>query len=68
MVLFDRLTPLEGGETGMREWVAMYRPDNKRPLEEVEAELRPTLYRDGRWYADYRRLRFVARKLAGEEK
>ena len=61
MVLFDRFTPLEGGENGLREWIAMYRPDNKRPIEEVEAELRGSLYRDGRWYADYRRLRFVAR-------
>ncbi len=63
MMLFDRLTPLEGGESGMREWIAMYRPDNQRPVEEVEADLRPLLYRDGRWFADYRRLRFIARRL-----
>lgn len=63
MMLVDRLTPLEGGENGMREWVAMFRPDNRRPLEEVEAELRPRLFCDGRWFADYRRLRFVARKV-----
>jgi trans-aconitate methyltransferase len=62
MALFDRPTPLLGGESGMREWVALFRPDNKRAMEEVEAELRPSLYRDGQWFADYRRLRFVARK------
>lgn len=63
MTLFDRLTPLEGGDNGMREWVAQFRPDNSRPMEEVEAELRPALYRDGQWFADYRRLRFTARRL-----
>jgi trans-aconitate methyltransferase len=62
MMLFDRMTPLAGGEIGMREWIAMYRPDNRRPVEHVESELRPGLFRDGQWFADYRRLRFVARK------
>ncbi len=62
-VLFDRPTPLEGGESALREWIATFRPDNKRPLEEVEAELRPKLLRDGKWIADYRRLRIVARKV-----
>jgi hypothetical protein len=31
-------------------------------LARVEAELRPTLYHDGVWHADYRRLRVVAWK------
>ncbi len=61
-MLFDRPTPLEGGEHGLREWIATFRPDNKRPMEEVEAELRPKLFREGRWVADYRRLRMTARK------
>jgi SAM-dependent methyltransferase len=60
MTLFDRPTKLEGGESGLREWVETFRADNTRPMAEVEAELRPTLFRDGAWYADYRRLRFVA--------
>jgi SAM-dependent methyltransferase len=60
MALFDRPTPLEHGESGLREWIRMYRGDNTRPVEEVEAELRPRLFQDGRWVADYRRLRFVA--------
>ena len=53
---------LEGGEDGLRDWIATFRPDNTRPIEEIEAELRPLLYRDGRWVADYRRLRMTARK------
>jgi hypothetical protein len=32
-------------------------------VEEVEAELRPNLFHDGRWVADYRRLRFIAVRL-----
>jgi trans-aconitate 2-methyltransferase len=65
---FDRLTPLEG-ENGMREWFAMF---GAKLLEGVapagrEAtcgrfieRLRPSLYRDGVWYADYVRLRVAA--------
>jgi trans-aconitate methyltransferase len=60
MTLFDRPTPLEGGENGLREWIQTFRADNSRPVEEVEAELRPRLFQDGRWVADYRRLRFIA--------
>jgi trans-aconitate methyltransferase len=60
MTLFDRPTPLEGGEKGLREWLQTFRGDNTRPVEEVESELRPRLFHDGRWVADYRRLRFIA--------
>ena len=62
-VLFHRPTPLETGEHGLREWISTFRPDNKRPVEQVEAELRPKLFRDGRWTADYRRLRMTAQKV-----
>ena len=60
MALFDRPTPLEGGARGLRDWIAMFRGDNTRLIEEVEAELKPRLFRDGQWVADYRRLRFTA--------
>jgi len=62
-IIFDRPTELAGGELGLRDWIATFRPDNARPIEEVEAELRPRLWRGGKWFADYRRLRVVARKL-----
>ena len=70
--LFDRPTPLQG-ENGMRQWVAMFAgglleavPAGAREelLAHVEAELRPTLYHDGAWHADYRRLRVIARRVA----
>jgi trans-aconitate methyltransferase len=73
--LFDRPTALEG-EQGMRRWVEMFGgwaltavPAARREefFRAVEDRLRPTLYRDGTWYADYRRLRVMARRpVAGE--
>ena len=68
--LFDRPTPLDG-EGGLRQWVEMFGgaflgrvPQERREdfLRQVEAELRPALRRDGKWFADYRRLRIVARR------
>jgi trans-aconitate methyltransferase len=67
---FDRPTPLEG-EDGMRNWLLTFAdnvfdalPANKRDkvIQDVEQRLRPELHRDGRWFADYRRLRVCALK------
>src|SRR5262245_49565755 len=69
--LFDRPTALEG-EDGLRKWFEMFggsllerlSPDDRQAcLAALETELRPTLYRDGTWFADYRRLRIVARAV-----
>ena len=66
--LFDRPTPLEGPD-GIRNWVRMFAadalsavPETHREafFERIEAETRGTLFRDGKWVADYRRLRVVA--------
>ncbi|HEX4169380.1 MAG TPA: methyltransferase domain-containing protein [Bryobacteraceae bacterium] len=68
--LFDRLTPLEG-ERGMENWLRQFGWYNFEPLPpekrhsalgEVIAYLKPKLYRDGQWFADYRRLRIIAVK------
>jgi trans-aconitate 2-methyltransferase len=70
-VLFDRPTPLEGGEDGMRQWLEMFTPtllavapESERPtiLRDIEARLRPMLHTPQGWVADYRRLRIVAVK------
>lgn len=70
-VLFDRPTPL-AGKAGMANWLQMFAdgllsgvPQEGRSavIQAVEEQLRPTLYRDGSWFADYRRLRVVAFKL-----
>lgn len=71
--LFDRMTKLEEGEMGMQNWIRMFRRGVLEQAPEAlwakillrsEEQLREELYRDGTWYADYRRLRIVARKEA----
>lgn len=68
MQLFDRPTPLEG-EKGMENWIRQFKwyyfeplPKEKREkaLAEVVEALRPLLWHDGQWVADYRRLRLFA--------
>ncbi len=70
-VLFDRPTALEG-ERGMEDWIrqfSSYYFENLPKLAATEAiaetveELRPLLFKEGCWYADYRRLRIHAVKL-----
>lgn len=65
---FDRPTPLEG-ERGMRDWLDMFGgpllatvPGTERNAvcARIVERLRPTLFRDGTWFADYVRLRIVA--------
>jgi trans-aconitate methyltransferase len=69
--LFERPTPLEGGEHGLRNWVKMFGasmlenvlPERRDALfAAVEDHARPALFRDGGWTADYVRLRVVARR------
>jgi trans-aconitate methyltransferase len=69
--MFDRPTPLEGGDSSLQDWFAMFGarlteglqaariPDFMRLVKDYAA---PFLFRDGQWIADYRRLRIVARK------
>lgn len=67
--LFDRPTPLDGGECGLRTWLDMFAADaletlsaesREEVIRDVVDNLRPVLFRDGTWVADYRRLRVVA--------
>lgn len=69
--LVDRLTPLESGEKGLRLWLDMFGgdfmidvPEEKRGdvIRYIETRLRPDLYREGTWFADYKRIRVVAVK------
>jgi trans-aconitate 2-methyltransferase len=66
---FDRPTKLDEGEKGLRNWLFTFTdnviddlPDNKREavIAQVERELRSKLFRDGSWFADYRRIRITA--------
>ena len=69
--LFERPTPLEG-DNGMENWIAQFSgylyeslssEQRKQALRETVEILRPKLYCDGQWFADYRRLRIIAAKL-----
>ena len=69
--LFERPTPLEDGGKGLRNWMCLFAraffetipPDHREALfTEIETELRPFLYYDECWHADYRRLRMKALK------
>ncbi|MGH9638431.1 MAG: class I SAM-dependent methyltransferase [Bryobacteraceae bacterium] len=73
--LFDRPTELEG-PNGMEDWVRQFKgyyfeslPGAKRQeaIREVIEELRPLLFRENKWTADYRRLQIVAVKSADSE-
>jgi SAM-dependent methyltransferase len=69
--LFERPTPLEDPEDGVKEWFRMFGsrffagipPQSvAEVLELTEAFLRPTHFRDGHWVADYKRIRIMAVK------
>lgn len=68
---FDRPTPLEDGEKGLRNWITQFyssnlehisNEDKEKILSTVEERLRPILFKDGVWIADYRRIQVVAIK------
>ncbi|MDF2759055.1 MAG: Methyltransferase type 11 [Thermomicrobiales bacterium] len=72
MQLFDRPTPLDDCPNGVADWLRMFGgaflaavPTRRRAhvQERVNELTRPLLQHEGRWVADYRRLRFVAVKL-----
>lgn len=67
--LFDRPTKLEDAENGLRNWLTMFgektfgaMPEDIRSqwIERTQEIARTSLFRDGSWYADYRRLRVIA--------
>ena len=68
---YDRDTLLSDPQTGLTDWIEQFGPyffegvtpaDKAAILEQVNADLRPILFRDGRWYADYKRLRIIAER------
>lgn len=71
-ILFDRLTELKG-EDGLKDWIKMFvktpfsvvrNEDEKRKiLDEAVKDLHDVLYKDGKWYADYVRIRMKAIRI-----
>lgn len=71
-LLFDRPTPLEDGDRGLRNWLEMFGgvilgelPAEQREelVSEVENEARGALYGGSGWIMDYRRLRVIAKRV-----
>jgi trans-aconitate methyltransferase len=69
---FDRPTELQDTENGVKEWVKMFCnaffsniPDSEVDtiLGEIQEAVKPTNYRNGSWYGNYKRLRIAAVKL-----
>lgn len=67
---FERPTPLEG-DRGLRNWIEMFAlgmfegvsEDTKElVLTKVENNLKPLLYKNGTWLADYKRIRVIGIK------
>ena len=70
--LFERLTPLEDGEQGLQNWLKMFANSlfnglsidaQRNTLVDIENQLRPSLYKNNTWIADYKRIRVIAVKL-----
>ena len=70
-VLYDRETKLSDDIDGIKDWLKMFassyfngieESDTNHILNEVQDLLEPTNYRNGSWYADYKRLRVMAFK------
>lgn len=68
---YDRDTVLSDPQTGLTDWIEQFGPyffERVKPvhkvaiLKQVNDDLRPILFRDGRWYADYKRLRIIAER------
>ncbi|GAB3266335.1 class I SAM-dependent methyltransferase [Larkinella harenae] len=66
---YDRDTPLHDPQKGLVDWIEQFgtnfftnvtAEDRAAVLEETQAALKTVLFRDGRWFADYKRLRIVA--------
>lgn len=68
---FDRPTLLQDGRQGVGKWLKMFGPaffqtvpeeKQEQILNEITDLLEPDYHKDGQWYADYVRLRFIAVK------
>ena len=68
---FDRLTKLEDGFNGLQHWLKMLAgpyfesiPSSEADqfIKQIENNLRDKLYKEGSWYADYKRIRVIGIK------
>lgn len=70
-VHFDRPPSLKGGESGLKHWLHMFCDDffqtataieRETMMDQIAEKLKPALYQNGTWFADYRRIRIRAVK------
>jgi len=70
--LYDRPTELADSKDGIIDWIKMFGStyfvdvplaEKNIILEEIQNDLRKKCFIDGKWYADYRRIRILAKKL-----
>jgi len=69
--LYDRPTLLESKNDGIKDWIEMFgahffegigQKDKNDILDEVQNKVQSSCFKEGNWYADYRRIRVVAYK------
>lgn len=72
---YDRETELKDNTRGIKDWLGMFGgsffqgipgAEKNEMLEEIQEMLRPTQFRNGRWWADYKRLRIAAVKQSSK--
>ncbi len=70
--LYDRPTELADNENGIKDWIEMFGssffsdiPSQEKSaiLEEVQNNVKEKCFINGKWYADYKRIRILARKV-----
>ena len=68
---YNRPTELVETDNGIKDWIEMFEKNFFKNVEgehkleilnRVQEELRPELFKSGKWYADYKRIRIVAIK------
>ncbi|WP_236974666.1 methyltransferase domain-containing protein [Membranihabitans maritimus] len=68
---YDRPTELADEATGIMDWLNMFgdgffagvdEKDRAEIIHEVQEDVKPELFHDRKWYADYKRLRILAHK------
>ncbi len=68
---YNRPTELSDRETGIKDWLLMFckpflagvnNSDVSNIINEVQENLKQELYRNGKWFADYKRIRIVAHR------
>jgi len=68
---FDRPTPLAGGEESIIHWLNIFAApfftdwndqDKHQAMEEIAADLKTSLWKDGQWIVDYSRIQIIAYK------